>query len=303
MSTQKKAFTLIELLVVIAIIAILAAILFPVFAQAREKARATACMSNMKQIGLGMMQYVTDYDEKFPCGVGNSFGFGWAGEIYPYVKSQGVFACPSDTTQVKSVAATAWDTVISYGINEDITRPSNGGAFSILGNMTMMTAPASTVLVFEVSGCSTNVTDPLEGIGAHWTQNVSPSGNGNEMNAGYGSVGNEPVNSGAYSGQLFATGVLGGGLGETDCSNEVNVMPGHGDVTILGRHQNGANYVLSDGHAKFFQPGQVCPGYTRFNPAYTVPTTNFSNNCFAAGTQGCWDNTCSTRPTVTFSPI
>jgi prepilin-type N-terminal cleavage/methylation domain-containing protein len=66
----KNAFTLIELLVVIAIIAILAAILFPVFAQARERARAITCTSNLKQIGLGIDMYVQDYDETFPCGWG-----------------------------------------------------------------------------------------------------------------------------------------------------------------------------------------------------------------------------------------
>ena len=79
MHNHKSAFTLIELLVVIAIIAILAAILFPVFAQAREKARSTACMNNCKQLGLGMMQYVTDYDECFPMGVINFRGEGWGG--------------------------------------------------------------------------------------------------------------------------------------------------------------------------------------------------------------------------------
>ena len=67
-----KAFTLIELLVVIAIIAILAAILFPVFAQARESARQTACLSNLKQIGLGVKMYATDYDELLPMGTYNS---------------------------------------------------------------------------------------------------------------------------------------------------------------------------------------------------------------------------------------
>ena len=63
---KNKAFTLIELLVVIAIIAILAAILFPVFAQAREKARQTSCLSNMKQVGLGLLMYAQDYDENYP---------------------------------------------------------------------------------------------------------------------------------------------------------------------------------------------------------------------------------------------
>src|SRR5437899_3579592 len=67
MKTTKRAFTLIELLVVIAIIAILAAILFPVFAQAREKARQASCISNLKQIGMGIMQYVQDFDETYPC--------------------------------------------------------------------------------------------------------------------------------------------------------------------------------------------------------------------------------------------
>src|SRR3954468_16853992 len=83
---RTSAFTLIELLVVIAIIAILAAILFPVFAQAREKARQASCMSNMKQIGLAVMQYEQDYDETVPCGVNMYGGNGWAGQIYAYVK-------------------------------------------------------------------------------------------------------------------------------------------------------------------------------------------------------------------------
>src|SRR5580698_2440397 len=115
MNTKHRAgFTLIELLVVIAIIAILAAILFPVFAKAREKARQTTCASNEKQLGLAFLQYTQDYDEMtvsgaIPANPGAWYaigGVGWAGQLYPYVKSQGAFACPDDTT--------AGTTVVSY---------------------------------------------------------------------------------------------------------------------------------------------------------------------------------------------
>src|SRR5665213_1677179 len=88
--TTRKGFTLIELLVVIAIIAILAAILFPVFAKAREKARQTACASNLKQMALAELQYVQDYDEIFP-----NQSLEYAGLI-PYTKSTQIFVCPDD---------------------------------------------------------------------------------------------------------------------------------------------------------------------------------------------------------------
>jgi prepilin-type N-terminal cleavage/methylation domain-containing protein/prepilin-type processing-associated H-X9-DG protein len=103
-SLQKSAFTLIELLVVIAIIAILAAILFPVFGRARENARRSSCQSNLKQIGLGLLQYTQDYDETLPYSHfganGNSNttnNYKWMDAIYPYVKSTQVFNCPSDS--------------------------------------------------------------------------------------------------------------------------------------------------------------------------------------------------------------
>src|SRR5579859_534130 len=111
--SRRSAFTLIELLVVIAIIAILAAILFPVFAQAREKARAISCLSNTKQIGLASMMYVEDYDEtlvpagnryahqNIPCFNGNSNYDGrprawvdWEIPLMPYIKTADLFICP-----------------------------------------------------------------------------------------------------------------------------------------------------------------------------------------------------------------
>jgi prepilin-type N-terminal cleavage/methylation domain-containing protein/prepilin-type processing-associated H-X9-DG protein len=94
-----NGFTLIELLVVIAIIAILAAILFPVFAQAREKARQTTCLSNLKQIMLAEMQYVQDYDETHCYVYGNNGqpDYSWTQLLAPYTKSKQVFTCPSDT--------------------------------------------------------------------------------------------------------------------------------------------------------------------------------------------------------------
>jgi type II secretory pathway pseudopilin PulG len=83
---------------VIAIIAILAAILFPVFAQAREKARAIACLSNTKQLALAAIQYEQDYDDLTASGVNqNGLGSGWAGQLYPYIKSTAVFLCPDDS--------------------------------------------------------------------------------------------------------------------------------------------------------------------------------------------------------------
>jgi len=106
----RKGFTLIELLVVIAIIAILAAILFPVFARAREKARQASCQSNLKQIGLAYNMYSQDYDEMLPRNsIGSSLGtIWWTGEVQPYVKNVQLFVCPScDTLQATAAVGLA----------------------------------------------------------------------------------------------------------------------------------------------------------------------------------------------------
>ncbi|MBC8134327.1 MAG: DUF1559 domain-containing protein, partial [Fibrella sp.] len=132
-ASNRRAFTLIELLVVIAIIAILAAILFPVFAQAREKARQASCLSNLKQLGLGVIQYVQDYDETYPIGVGEgSYGTNptahWQQAIVPYVKADGIFACPSDPEAGRIESATTpWKGILtSYAGNGYFAYLDNG---------------------------------------------------------------------------------------------------------------------------------------------------------------------------------
>jgi prepilin-type N-terminal cleavage/methylation domain-containing protein/prepilin-type processing-associated H-X9-DG protein len=136
MSHLRRGFTLIELLVVIAIIAILAAILFPVFAQAREKARAISCLSNIKQINLGFQMYMQDYDEmwlfrpghtpsgdtncewKYVCGA--TYSQDWQDVVQPYIKNYGVFDCPSAPTNDVTQYQTNGNRNRNIGVNEYI---------------------------------------------------------------------------------------------------------------------------------------------------------------------------------------
>ncbi len=123
---RKKGFTLIELLVVIAIIALLAAILFPVFARARENARKSSCLNNLKQIGLGLAQYTQDYDENLIRAwyVNNQASdttyYKWMDAIYPYIKNEQAFKCPSQAAARyryhKNIVGTSTD-YGSYSIN------------------------------------------------------------------------------------------------------------------------------------------------------------------------------------------
>jgi len=116
----RHGFTLIELLVVIAIIAILAAILFPVFARAREKARQTSCQSNLKQIGLSIQMYMGDYDDTvMPARLGGTpTDVDWTALIQPYVHNDQIFVCPSDSDPVASAATNGYPK--SYGLNYEI---------------------------------------------------------------------------------------------------------------------------------------------------------------------------------------
>lgn len=170
---RRAGFTLIELLVVIAIIAILAAILFPVFAQARESARQTACLSNGKQIGLGLSMYQQDYDETLPApdwngkagfqpppftvfasadGAGVS-GPTWADVFQPYVKNVQIMKCPSDGTgnPIKN-GKTVPGVPLSYALNFYFYSTTAGARFSgPYVTLAEIQRPASKIFITEVS--------------------------------------------------------------------------------------------------------------------------------------------------------
>ena len=149
-----SGFTLIELLVVIAIIAVLAAILFPVFAKAREKARQTSCLSDAKQLGLGFMQYVQDNEEMLPvtvcggaCSLGGNTYHNWADQIYPYVKSPGVYSCASDVPNENPEDHFTWTggTSQTFGPNgpagTDLSYMANWDASDLNGDNTQLNYP------------------------------------------------------------------------------------------------------------------------------------------------------------------
>jgi prepilin-type N-terminal cleavage/methylation domain-containing protein/prepilin-type processing-associated H-X9-DG protein len=180
---MKKAFTLIELLVVIAIIAILAAILFPVFARAKAAAKGSACLSNSKQLGLGMMQYNTDYDGTYPGGwfvglwetqdstIFPNGRYKWTDAIYPYTKNSEISTCPSANIPDKKgqyvprdkvKAMTGQDNTErygSYGINasywgngDKVTSPISDNGSGATMNETSVDDVAGTILLFDGNG-------------------------------------------------------------------------------------------------------------------------------------------------------
>ena len=221
----------------IAIIAILAAILFPVFAKAREKARQISCASNMKQLGLGFMQYQQDNDEVLPNdGSGQCGAWGWAGRIYPYVKSTALYKCPGDSK--------TGTYPVSYTSDRNLS-VSTGGWHGM--SLSQMTAPASTVNLYETTNITTNMTNPTEtssdvgwGVGDSWGT--------------------------CNTGQRQSTGPIG------NPPYPVTAV-GYGDAAFLtGRHTDGAEYLLCDGHVKYLKgavvsagPNPKIPGCNQYN--------------------------------------
>ncbi|MDR3707302.1 MAG: DUF1559 domain-containing protein [Capsulimonadaceae bacterium] len=265
---QTNGFTLIEILIVIAIIAILAAVLFPVFSQAREKARQTACASNLKQLGLACSQYEQDYDETVPCGLNNwGGGRGWAGQIYPYVKSLAVFLCPDDTNPID---------VISYGCNSNMvgySSTASPGPYPIPAQVSMMISPAKTVMLFEVKNARL-----LSGVllSSPQEQN-SPVGNG------VNSLSTNSLCNGILSATTtattvkYATGILANAYASGDGTNSDNpasITATNSFFTVAtGLHQSGANFLMADNHVKWLQPTVVGGGLDSIGNNALLPAT------------------------------
>ncbi len=165
---MRRGFTLIELLVVIAIIAILAAILFPVFAKAREKARQASCASNLKQLALGILMYVQDYDEMMPREVAWDYSglvWHWYDQVMPYVKNVQLYACPSTTRSGMNVqpappgGQTWWSQsipVVSYGFNLKMMRNDypydTGNTWRTQMKLGQIPRPSEAFLIGDASG-------------------------------------------------------------------------------------------------------------------------------------------------------
>jgi prepilin-type N-terminal cleavage/methylation domain-containing protein/prepilin-type processing-associated H-X9-DG protein len=209
---KTSAFTLIELLVVIAIIAILAAILFPVFAQAREKARATSCMSNLKQINLALLQYVQDYDEMFPSqrdNGGNSYSVNayftpggtaatWDVLVLPYTKSAALLTCPNDpVTPTATLPDVGTKVQRSYAMPSNLVdyQSSSQGA-----TQASIPSPALTVALAERGGGCGNTATPATWFYCADIQQLDTVGFGN----GWPHTGNYTANFGFADGHVKA---------------------------------------------------------------------------------------------------
>lgn len=218
---SRRGFTLIELLVVIAIIAILAAILFPVFARAREAARTSSCLSNTKQIGSATMMYSQDYDEIFPWmwqggasavhvpegETASSNYYTWAEFIYPYVKNKGVFQCPSFKRTQAQMPYTTFP--FSYNYNGASGVGLSGAA------MAAVEAPATTVLVYDGQGT----------MDCWWYANDQAS--------------------------------LVSGISVANPASASPVAWSQAQLDTVRRHNNGANVAFADGHSKWVNKATI----------------------------------------------
>jgi prepilin-type N-terminal cleavage/methylation domain-containing protein/prepilin-type processing-associated H-X9-DG protein len=285
---SKRGFTLIELLVVIAIIAILAAILFPVFAQAREKARQTSCLSNVKQLSLAALMYAQDYDEMMPIAFGvaninnNFYIQNWAadqiggsnsplaagitvpGLMQSYIKNNQLIKCPSATT------GSGGSVGLSYMLNDLVA----GKALAVFS------APATSVLLAESSVASADTNTPL----------------GAPLIVGAGHAVAGPLGTLAVPGVLPTVAQLQGGTFDFTA----NAMD-QAKLDDVIRHTGGGNFALGDGHVKwyrvtydttnlhtqtvYFPPANQVNGFNRGNAAQDGSAVPATTGCAIAGNE------------------
>ncbi|MBC7806218.1 MAG: DUF1559 domain-containing protein [Akkermansiaceae bacterium] len=260
---QRYAFTLIELLVVIAIIAILTAILFPVFAQAREKARQASCMSNMKQIGLAVIQYTQDYDEIFPCGLqSNWWQASWVWQTYPYMKSIDVLRCPSDPGG-DPVANKSWAGLRTSYVSNGYIR-WNGSINEVDGPMGITiaeSAPADDHWLLDDGFTATaSVNRPAESILVTERNHVYPLVEqtvGNAYNWGPGAmITGIPSWETDWDGTPIAPQSVPDGT-RAATKNKFDPSGPNGAVTAV--HSDFANFAFIDGHVKAMKPSATNP--------------------------------------------
>jgi prepilin-type N-terminal cleavage/methylation domain-containing protein/prepilin-type processing-associated H-X9-DG protein len=282
--SSRTGFTLIELLIVVAIIALLAAILFPVFSRARENARRSACQSNLKQIGLGILQYAQDYDEimvpawlegacdpgegwqptnstGFNCNTGVEKNLKWMDLIYPYVKSEQIFNCPSaPTTGSLKIPKYTYASGTNYGhytanlgyraSNDNLNPPfsyytasTGSGSVSVPINLAKIQAPATTVMVTE-------------------TRSVSYSGAAN-------CVMTFPSSSGSVANSFFLRDI---GVDAAAPSIRTWVYAGstNPDGIIGERHLETINVLWCDGHVKAVKLSTISPNLPAGNKLFSA---------------------------------
>lgn len=292
---KHSAFTLIELLVVIAIIAILAAILFPVFAQAREKARTTSCLSNDKQMGLALMQYMQDYDQVVPIfrspvaytwtspttGTTVQFpaytdsgsraaGTYWTALIQPYVKTWDVQRCPSEENQ------TSYD----YRMGGGIMYGPNVGLNAEYLYRTYVPADGANACKFIYYANSSNaqfaepvseseIASPAGTVAMADLKQTVTAVNGGSISS-YSSGGYLPSPAG-YNADDACSMFSNVGWGNDDLTDTLISPKGFGAGRFAPRHTSGGNVTFMDGHSKWSTAGQLAVG-TNWNKTKSLTT-------------------------------
>ena len=273
LTRRRTGFTLIELLVVIAIIAILAAILFPVFARAREKARQTSCLNNMKQIGLGLMMYTTDWDDTYPLayyyqnGVSGGGGYvHWSGMIAPYVKNDQLWVCNSDPNKGLEPTNPGLDfqaPKISYTANELLMgRPKVN--FRVVPQAALEDS-SSLIAIAEMTNYPFAMGGASNASGANANKSHRP---GNVLNAATSNM------DGANASPLVQASLdeCQAALAWASTLTGTTSSEAYSHVRYMqpDRHNGGANYAFADGHAKWVGLSAVLKNYYFGTKAYST---------------------------------